>query len=180
MSVMRHIAQGSVSSAVASSVKASVLPCTVGYAPVEEGGGGGGSTTYTFTINPAWFTYDPGEEYGGPQITESLASNSAGMYWLFQDQYYEPLLALGTAGTMYEGDIYVPDLGMFAVELGAALDVEDTGLTVTLTGDNSEIFTVTFTAPPTIGSVPVVYLSFYSESGSSPAFINPAELVTSP
>ena len=180
MSAMRHITHGAVKSSVASSVDASVFPRTIGYAPVEEGGGGGGSTTYTFTINPAWFTYDPGEEYGGPQITESIANNNAGMYWLFQDQYYEPLLALGTAGTMYEGAIYVPVLAMFAVELGAALDVADAGLTVTLTGDNSEIFTVTFTAPPTIGSVPVVYLSFYTESGSSPAFTNPAELVTSP
>lgn len=175
MSLCPHDIRGAVSSATSAATTEATLPAVPTTTSQEEAT----PTTYTFTISPAWFTYDPGEEYGGPQITESIANNNAGMYWLFQDQYYEPLLALGTAGTMYEGDIYVPDLGMFAVELGAALDVEDTGLTVTLTGDSSEIFTVTFTAPPTIGSVPVVYLSFYSESGSSSAFTNPATLVTS-
>lgn len=167
-----------VSAAAQSGTVSAALSGTAGYAPAEEGGEeGGGSTTYTFTINPAWFTYDAGPENGGLQITESAANWSGGTYWLFQDEFYEPVLALLASGTSYSPGTYVADLAEFATELGAALDTPDAGLSVTLTGDNSEIFTVTFTSPPTIGAVPIVYLSYYSELGSSPAFTNPASLV---
>lgn len=180
MSAIRHITHGAVKSSVASSVEASVFPCTIGYAPVEEGGGGGGSTTYTFTINPAWFTYDPGEEYGGPQVVESINAWSNGIYWEFIDQYSGTLLILKPTGGSYLGGTEVADLPAFQAALGAALDTVDSGLDVTLTGDNSEIFTITFTDLPVIASSPIVGLNFRSNNGSSPAFTNPAELVTSP
>jgi len=139
-----------------------------------------GPTTYTFSINPAWFTYDAGPEYGGIQITESAANWSGGTYWQFLDIESTPILSLLCPGTSYSPGTYVSDIAEFATELNAALDTTDAGLAVTLTGDSSELFKVTFTAPPVIGTVPVVYLVYYSESGSSPAFTNPATLVEVP
>lgn len=166
-----------VSSASQAGTTPAALSGTAGYAPVQEGGGGGGPTTYTFTINPAWFTYDAGPESGGVQITESAANCSGGTYWQFLDIESTPILSLLCPGTSYSPGTYVADLAEFIAELGAALDTPDEGLDATITGDNSEIFTVTFTAPPVIGGITVVYLVYYSESGSSPAFTNPATLV---
>lgn len=167
-----------VSAAAQSGTVSAALSGTAGYAPAEEGGEeGGGSTTYTFTINPAWFTYDAGPENGGLQITESAANWSGGTYWQFLDIESTPILSLLCPGTSYSPGTYVADLTEFIAELGAALDTPDEGLNATITGDNSEIFTVTFTAPPVIGGITVVYLVYYSELGSSPAFTNPASLV---
>lgn len=173
MSGIRHMTLGAVASAVASSVEVAVQPCTVGYTPPEEGGGGG-PTSWTFTIDPAYFFYDPGEEFGGPQVTSMVMLWSSGIYWEFQDESSTPLLVLYTTGTGHYIGTEVADISAFQTVLGAALDTQDAGLSVTIDGNT---FTVTFTAAPSIGSTPIAYLSMVSEVGDTPSFSNPAALV---
>lgn len=177
MSGIRHMTLGAVASAVASSVELAVQPCTVGYTPPEEGGGGGGGgpTSWTLTLGPStYFFTDPGEEFGGPQVTESLNSWSSGIYWEFLDLYSNPILTLQTVGTGHSVGASVSDIDAFKTALGNALDTVDEGLIVSLFNDT---FTVVFTVLPVISGNEVKYLHMASEVGNTAAFSTPASLV---
>lgn len=134
------------------------------------------SNSYTITLGPpAYFFTDPGEEYGGLQVTESLNSWSSGIYWEFLDLYSSPILTLQTVGTGHYVGASVADIDAFKTALGSALDTVDEGLMVSFINDT---FTVVFTAIPVIGGNEIKFLHMASEVGNTAAFATPVPLVT--
>jgi len=139
-----------------------------------------GDPTWTFTINPAEWTYNPGEEYGGPQVTHSLSNWSSGLYFEFCDASSEVLLTLMTVGTSHTPGTEYADAASFLVGLKAGLDTVDAGLTFGEDPGSPGKWDFVFTIAPKIGSVSVALLNVFCDVGSSPSFSNPITLVEVP
>lgn len=134
-----------------------------------------GPTVYRFTINPAQWTYDSGE---GPQVTHTITDWSGGIYAQFGDVLNNVIFTLLFPGAFYEPGTLVENPTQFVAAINNEIDVVDAGLTFTNSVEFPDKWELTFTAPPTVGAEPIVYLSFYVDVGSSPSFANPIDLVT--
>lgn len=136
-----------------------------------------GPTVYRFTIDPAQWTYDAG--FGdGPQVTHSIADWSGGLYAQFCDINNNTIFTLLFPGASYEPGTLVENPAQFVAAINTQLDTVDAGLTFAAPNEFPDKWELTFTAPPEVGTVPIVYLNFYVDAGASPSFTNPIDLVT--